>query len=94
MSSVRLVFSSDGLRALSELAEGDRGVVSGVRGERPDSYGDGGPAERLAALGVTAGARVTVLQTFPGVVFLCDQTELVVERAIAHTILIRTAEEP
>jgi len=33
-----------------------------------------------------------VLQTFPGVVFLCDQTELAVERAVAETILVRISE--
>jgi len=45
-------------------------------------------AGRLLALGVTPGARITVLQTFPGIVFLCDQTELAVERDVARTILV------
>jgi Fe2+ transport system protein FeoA len=40
-------------------------------------------------LGVTTGAPIVVLQTFPGVVFLCDQTELAVERAVAETIFVR-----
>ena len=44
--------------------------------------------DRLLALGVTPGATVTVLQTFPGVIFLCDQTELAVERTVAEAILI------
>jgi DtxR family Mn-dependent transcriptional regulator len=47
-----------------------------------------GRADRLAALGVTPGARVRVLQTFPGIVFECDQTELAVERAVARVILV------
>jgi Fe2+ transport system protein FeoA len=47
-----------------------------------------GRAERLAALGVTPGARVRVLQTFPGIVFECDQTELAVERNVARVIII------
>lgn len=47
-----------------------------------------GRAERLAALGVTAGAAIRVLQTFPGIVFECDQTELAVERAVARSILV------
>lgn len=34
----------------------------------------------------------SVLQTFPGIVFLCDQTELAVERAVADTILVQLAE--
>ena len=45
--------------------------------------------DRLLALGVTPGATVTMLQTFPGIVFLCDQTELAVERAVADAILIK-----
>ena len=34
------------------------------------------------------GASVTVLQRFPGVVFLCDHTELAVEPAVAHSIVV------
>lgn len=88
MSFVHLAFSSDAPRPLSSLGEGDAGLVVGICGENTAS----GYADRLFALGVTPGARVKVLQTFPGIVFLCDQTELAVERAIARTILIRSAE--
>jgi Fe2+ transport system protein FeoA len=51
-----------------------------------------GRAERLAALGVTAGATVRVLQTFPGIVFECDQTELAVERSVAGAIFVHVEE--
>jgi Fe2+ transport system protein FeoA len=78
--------ASDGVRPLSALGAGARGVVCRVAALA------GGRADRLHALGVTAGAPVTVLQTCPGVVFLCDQTELAVERSVAEIILIRTAE--
>lgn len=83
MSSTHLAFSSDGVRQLSTLVEGRRGVVVGV------ARGDELRADRLLSLGVTPGARVTMLQTFPGVVFLCDQTELAVERVVAEMILVR-----
>ena len=97
MSSMRLAFSSDrragsatarpaGLRPLSSLAEGERAIVADIRAD------SGGRADRLLALGVTPGATVTMLQTFPGVVFFCDQTELAVERAVAHAILVRPLE--
>ena len=79
MSSMRLVSSSKGLRTLSSLPPGARGTVHRVQTDCGDRI------HRLVALGVTAGAPVTVLQTFPGVVFLCDQTELAVERAVADT---------
>jgi len=85
MSFISLAFSSDGVRPLSALAEGEHAVVVSV-GSDPSAEP---AAERLCALGVTHGARVTVLQTFPGIVFLCDQTELVVERALAREIFVR-----
>jgi Fe2+ transport system protein FeoA len=40
------------------------------------------------ALGVTPGASVTILQRFPGVVFLCDHTELAIEPAVARAIVV------
>jgi len=51
-----------------------------------------GRADRLAALGVTPGACITVLQTFPVIVFECDQTELAIERAMARAVLIEADE--
>ena len=74
------------LRRLSSLEEGDHGIVVEVRADRA------GRSDRLLALGVTPGARVTMLQRFPGVVFLCDQTELAVERAVADAVIV-TAEK-
>jgi Fe2+ transport system protein FeoA len=71
---------------LPSLPEGSRGVVIAVRSS------DAGRVDRLLALGVTPGARVTVLQTFPGIVFLCDQTELAVERGVADSIIVRSEE--
>jgi Fe2+ transport system protein FeoA len=86
MSSITLAFSSNGLKTLAELPEGAHGVVVSVRASA------GGRADRLLALGVTPGASVSVLQTFPGVVFQCDQTELAIERNIADSILVRVEE--
>jgi len=81
-----LAFSSDRLRPLSSLAVDERAVVADVHAK------GAGRAERLLALGVTPGAAVTMLQTLPGVVFLCDQTELAVERSVADAILVRREE--
>ena len=86
MFSVRLAFSSRGVRTLAALAVGASGVVAAIEDA------DAQRVDRLLALGVTPGAQVTVLQTFPGIVFLCDQTELAVERRVAEAILIRPAE--
>ena len=67
---------------LSVLRPGTRGRVARVTRDLT------GRTERLAALGVTRGATVRVLQTFPGIVFECDQTELAVERLVARAILV------
>jgi len=64
------------------MTPGSSGRVLRVVRENPDR------ADRLMALGVTPGATVRVLQRFPGVVFLCDHTELAVEPAVARSILI------
>ena len=86
MRSVRLAFSSNGVRSLSSLRTGARGSVVEVRSHAA------GRTDRLQALGVTPGASVVVLQTFPGIVFRCDQTELAIERGVADAILIRAEE--
>ena len=86
MSFVHLAFSSDGRRPVSSLAEGARGIVVEVCAHEE------GRADRLLALGVTPGASVVILQTFPGIVMLCDQTELAIERQVADAILVRPQE--
>ena len=86
VSFMRLAFASNGIRSLSSLEAGECGEVLEVRAH------SSGRTDRLLALGVTPGASVTVLQTFPGVVFLCDQTELAVERGVADAILVRIKE--
>lgn len=83
---MRLI-SSSRRHTLSSLTAGARGIVHEVR------RAAGIETDRLTALGVTSGARVIVLQTFPGIVFCCDQTELAVERSVAATILIELADE-
>ena len=68
--------------SLHLLRPGTRGRIAHVTRDLT------GRAERLAILGVTVGATVRVLQTFPGIVFECDQTEMAVEREVAKGILI------
>jgi Fe2+ transport system protein FeoA len=69
------------------MRPGDHGRVVRVLRDHPER------ADRLAALGVTPGAVVVVLQTFPSLVFECDQTELAVEPAVARAIVVES-EEP
>ncbi len=74
-------------RRLASLGVGSRGTVVRVLKD------DQARAERLAALGVTPGARVMVLQRFPGFVFVCDQTELAVEPEVARAIVVEVQED-
>jgi DtxR family Mn-dependent transcriptional regulator len=69
-------------KPLAHLVPGTRGRIARIARDLT------GRAERLAALGVTPGAAIRVLQTFPGIVFECDQTEMAVERAVARSILV------
>jgi len=82
MCSLRLAFASSHRRPLSDLRPGDRGTVALV------THANDARVDRLLALGVTPGAPIVVLQTFPGIVFLCDQTELAIERGVASAILV------
>ncbi|HOC19370.1 MAG TPA: FeoA family protein [Vicinamibacterales bacterium] len=82
MSSSSSASRSERGTRLSHLKAGERGVVVGVLRDDPAR------AERLGALGVTPGARIRLLQRFPGFVFECDQTEIVVEPAVARAILV------
>lgn len=70
------------LQPLSALPAGSRGTVVRVTRDLTSR------AERLGVLGVTPGARIAVLQTFPGIVFECDQTELAIERLVARAIWV------
>jgi DtxR family Mn-dependent transcriptional regulator len=71
------------VRSLASFAEGTHGIIVDVLTHAEARAG------RLLALGVSPGARIEVLQTFPGIVFRCDQTELAVERGVATAILVR-----
>jgi Fe2+ transport system protein FeoA len=82
MPSEPSVSRSDGATRLSSLQAGTHAVVRSVL---PDVNGR---SDRLVALGVTPGAEIEVLQTFPGIVFRCDETELAVEPAVARYILV------
>jgi Fe2+ transport system protein FeoA len=75
------VVQACGIR-LTALTVGARGWVHRVLTT------DQACVDRLTALGVTPGAAVVVLQTFPAFVFSCDQTEVAVEPDVAHTVLI------
>ena len=82
MSSSSSASGSERGARLTSLKAGARAVVVRVLRDDPAR------AERLEALGVTPGARIRLLQRFPGFVFECDQTEIVVEPAVARAIVV------
>jgi Fe2+ transport system protein FeoA len=86
---MHLLSRSDGARPLAALAPGQSGTVHHVAAHHRDRE----RVDRLHALGVTPGAAILVLQTSPGIIFRCDQTELAIEHAVAETILVMLAEE-
>jgi DtxR family transcriptional regulator, Mn-dependent transcriptional regulator len=76
------MWPSEDVHPLSSLRAGARGRIVRVRRDLTPR------ADRLAALGVGPGASVRVLQTFPGIVIECDQTELALERSVGASIWI------
>jgi Fe2+ transport system protein FeoA len=80
-----LASGSERVSRLTSLPVGAAGVVLRVVGR------DTARTDRLRALGVTPGARIRLLQRFPGFVFECDQTELVVEASVARAIVVRVS---
>jgi DtxR family Mn-dependent transcriptional regulator len=79
-------FGSDRAIPLSALAPGAKGTIADVRGPFSER------TNRLLAMGVSPGAPVVILQTFPAYVFSCDQTELAVERDVADLIFVKPLE--
>jgi Fe2+ transport system protein FeoA len=67
---------------LSALVSGQRARVVRVVAADPRC------ARCLAAFGVNPGTSLTVLQTFPGMIFRCDETEFAIEREVARSILV------
>ena len=87
MSCTLLTFTSK-TGPLSSMAVGAHALVH--RRVGPGRTGASNGCWRSASLPARV---VTMLQTFPGVVFFCDQTELAVERAVADAILVRPMED-
>lgn len=81
-SVIEMAIRMDPGRRLTSLKPYERARVLRVLHDDPAR------AERLLALGVTPGATILVLQTFPGIIFHCDETELAVEPDVAKAIIV------
>lgn len=78
---MRITSFIHGLR-LSVLTSGQRARVVRVLAH------DDASVQRLTAFGITPGTAVTVLQTFPGLIFQCDETEFAIEPDVARSIIV------
>lgn len=85
--SARAPWAPGQVRRLVALWPGARGTIREVTSSDPDERA------RLAALGMTPGARVTVLQTFPAVVVQCDETEVALEPRVARHVLAELVQD-
>jgi DtxR family Mn-dependent transcriptional regulator len=73
------------VRRLADLRIGEQGIVSLLGGRR------GGRLERLGALGLVPGVRITLVQRRPAIVIKVGETELAVDGELAEEIFMRPA---
>ncbi len=73
------------ISSLAELAAGQAGVIAYLHGTRREMI------QRMLAMGVAPGARITLLQTAPSYVLQVGQTQLAVDRETAEDIYVRIA---
>lgn len=72
---------------LSEMKSGERGAIAYLAATQPETM------QKLMALGALPGAPVTLIQTFPSVVFQVGQTQIALDKPLAQDIYIRRVNE-
>lgn len=71
------------ISSLADLSAGQSGVIAYLHGTRREMI------QRMLAMGVAPGARLTLLQTAPSFVLQVGQTQLAVDRETAEDIYVR-----
>jgi Fe2+ transport system protein FeoA len=87
MPAEGLVFSRERTCRLSTLETWTCGVVIWVDPHRGDAV------DRLLGFGITPGANVKVLQTYPTFKLLCDEAELSIDPALADAIFVKPEDD-
>lgn len=71
------------IASLAIMKSGDHGQIAYLSSRQSETV------QKLMALGVLPGSTITVVQTFPSVVFQVGQTQLAVDAALAGDIYVR-----
>ncbi len=72
---------------LSEMKCGEKGTIAYLCSCKANAV------QKLMALGALPGSDVSVIQTFPSIVFQVGQTQLAVDKTLAEDIYVRRARE-
>lgn len=72
---------------LADLKAGEHGTIAYLSSRQAETV------QKLMALGVLPGSAVTVIQTFPSVVFQVGQTQVALDNTLASDIYVRRATE-
>jgi len=75
--------SARGVKSLADLASGQSGEVVTIATQQASRL------DRLSALGVVPGSRITLVQRTPAFILRVGETELTVDESIAREILTR-----
>jgi len=75
--------ASAAIVSLSDMRADERGSIAYLATREPEAM------QKLMALGVIPGAPVTLIQTFPSVVFQVGQTQVALDTALARDIYVR-----
>ena len=71
------------IAALSEMKSGEKGSIAYLCGSKSHTV------QKLMALGALPGSDITVIQTFPSIVFQVGQTQMAVDKKLAEDIYVR-----
>ena len=74
----------EGIKAVTELAGGDRATVVCMGGQNPARH------NTLAVFGLVPGAEVVLVQQQPSCVVRVGETDLALDRDIAREILVQS----
>jgi len=72
---------------LSDMRPGERGAIAYLSTTQQETM------QKLMALGALPGAPVSIIQTFPSVVFQVGQTQIALDKPLAQDIYVRRIQE-
>lgn len=82
MEKIAEKYDADGLIPLAKMRAGQRGTIVSLLSKNNQTM------HKLMALGVLPGMRVTVQQTYPGILFRIGHTQVAIDAELAQEIII------